>query len=151
MCFLEEVFCDGFLGVGFLLEDFFLGWDLEGFRLDGEVDFFGFLGEVGGVVGWEAVSEGREGGVVTFDLMLGRELRGGFGRSSRVVLGGGIEGERKRSVREGFRVLERDLWSRWVSERLMLFRSNYVTGLIQSYLLCYSIIYNIIIRRTENR
>lgn len=148
---MEEVFCDGFLGVGFLWEGFFLGWDLEGFRLEGVVDFFDFLGEVGGVVGREAVSEGREGGVVTFDSAEGRVSGGGGGRSSRVVLGGGREGERKRSVREGFRVLERDLWSRWVSERLMVFQSNYVTGLIQSYLLCYSIIYNIIIRRTENR
>ena len=74
------------------------------------------------------MSDEREVGVVTFDSIGGRVLGVGGGRSSSGVLGGGREVERKWSVREGFRVWERDLWSRWVSECLMVFRSNYFIG-----------------------
>ncbi len=67
--FLGEVLEDVFLGEDFLVEIFFGEEVLRGFRLEGEVGFFGFLGEVGGGVGLETASDEREGGVVTFDSM----------------------------------------------------------------------------------
>ena len=67
--FLEEVLEDGFLGEEFFVEVFFGEEVLRGFRLEVWVGFFGFLVEVGEVVGLETASDEREVGIVTFDSM----------------------------------------------------------------------------------
>ena len=121
--FLGEVLEDSFL-----VEVFFGEEVLRGFRLEWEVGFLVFFGEVGVWVGLETASDELEGGVVIFDSADGRVPVGGGGRPSRGVLVGGREDERERSVREGFRVWERDLRSRWVSERLMVCFGNYFIG-----------------------